>query len=134
MWPGMRPATGWMANLTSTPRLVRMSIEFADLVLGLGDGHAVAGNDDHRLAAARMAAASSGLALRTGRCFVRAGCGGLDLAEGAEQHVGERAVHRLAHDDREDEAGGAVEGAGDDQDLVVEHEAHRAGGERRRRR
>ncbi len=51
--------------------------------------------------------------------------GGGHLAEGAEQHVGERAVHRLAHDHRQDEARRAVERAGDDQQLVVEHEAHR---------
>ena len=53
------------------------------------------------------------------------GLGLLHLAERAEQHVGERAVHRLAHDDRQDQAARAVERAGDDQQLVVEHEAHR---------
>ena len=47
MWPGMRPATGWMANFTSTPRLVRAIVQLADAVLGLGHGHAVAGDDDH---------------------------------------------------------------------------------------
>ena len=52
----------------------------------------------------------------------------LHLSERAEQHVGERAVHGLAHDDREDEAGGAVERAGDDQQLAVEDEAHGRGG------
>ena len=26
MWPGMRPATGWMANSTSTPRAMSRSI------------------------------------------------------------------------------------------------------------
>ena len=45
----------------------------------------------------------------------------------AEQHVGERAVHRLAHDDRQDQARRAVERPGDDQQVVVEHEAHHAG-------
>ena len=46
MWPGMRPATGWMANLHVHAALGQRVVEFADLVLGLGDGHAVAGNDD----------------------------------------------------------------------------------------
>ena len=44
-------------------------------------------------------------------------------AERAEEHVGERAVHRLAHDDRQDEARRAVERARDDQHVVVEREA-----------
>ena len=53
------------------------------------------------------------------------GAARLHLAERAEQHVGERAVHRPAHDDREDQARRPVERAGGDQQLVVEHEAHR---------
>ncbi len=52
---------------------------------------------------------------------------GLNLPEAAEQHVGERAVHGLAHDDREDQARGTVEGPGGDQQLVVQDEAHRHG-------
>ena len=47
MWPGIRPATGWMANLTSTPRLVERIVELADLVLRLRDRHAVARHDHH---------------------------------------------------------------------------------------
>ena len=81
------------------------------------------------LAAARMAAASSAVALLTGRGFLAAGRRGLLLAERPEQHVGERAVHRLRHVDRQDEARGSVERAGDDQQLAVEHEAHRRGRE-----
>ena len=64
-----------------------------------------------------------------GAGFRAAGGCGLHLAEGAEQHVGERTVHRLRHDDREDEAGGSVERAGDDQKFVVENESHGRGGE-----
>ena len=45
-----------------------------------------------------------------------------------EQNVGERAVHRLTHDDGKDQTGGAVERAGDDQELVIERETHGAGG------
>ena len=49
MWPGIRPATGWIAYLTSTPRSSRSSAELAARVLRLGDGEAVARDDDHVL-------------------------------------------------------------------------------------
>ena len=81
------------------------------------------------LAAARIAAASSAVALRRCVPLFGAGCGGLHLAERAEHDVGERAIHGLAHDHREDEAGRAVERAGDDQHLAIEHEAEQRGRE-----
>jgi hypothetical protein len=43
MWPGMRPATGWIAYFTSTPRSVA---QFGHGVLRLRHCHAVAGHDD----------------------------------------------------------------------------------------
>ena len=46
MWPGIRPATGWMANFTVMPALLELIVELAHLVLRLGHRHAVAG-DDH---------------------------------------------------------------------------------------
>ena len=73
-----------------------------------------------------MAPASSGVALRPDAAFLLV-LGGSDLfklAEGPEHDVGEGSVHGLAHDHREDEAGGSVEGAGDHQHFGVEHEAH----------
>ena len=48
MWPGSRPATGWMPNRTLTPLLAQVPGQLGDRVLGLRDGHAVAGGDDHR--------------------------------------------------------------------------------------
>ena len=48
MWPGIRPATGWMAYLTSTPACLEQLGQLADGVLGLGHGQAVAGHDDDR--------------------------------------------------------------------------------------
>ena len=48
----------------------------------------------------------------------------LDLAERPEQHVHRRAVHGPAHEQRQQEARSAVERAGDDLDLVHQHEAH----------
>ena len=46
MCPGIRPATGWMANSTSTPRLQPI-IQLADLVLRLRYCDSVAGHDDN---------------------------------------------------------------------------------------
>ena len=53
----------------------------------------------------------------------------LDLPERAEEHVRDRAVHRLGHQQRQQRAGGADEHAGHDQDGVDEHEAGGRGGE-----
>ena len=50
---------------------------------------------------------------------------GLHLAERAEEHVGDRAVHRLRHHQREEGARRADEHPGDDQHRRVEHEAGR---------
>ena len=97
-------------------------------MLRLRDRHAVTGDDDHLIGGGqnRRCFLGGGAVHRPG---FRAGGGcGLHLAEGAEQDVGERPVHRLGHDDREDESGRAVERAGDDQELVVEHESHGGGG------
>ena len=49
MWPGMRPATGWMAKRTSAPLRFEHSASSLHGVLGLRHGHAVAGDDDHAL-------------------------------------------------------------------------------------
>ena len=51
------------------------------------------------------------------------------MPEGAKQHIGKRPVHGLAHDDRKNETGGAIESAGNDQHLAVEHEAQQGGRE-----
>ena len=81
------------------------------------------------LAAARIAAASSAVALLTDRASWAAPADDLLLPEGPEQDVGERPVHRLRHVHREDEARRPVECPGDDQQLAVEHEPHRGGRE-----
>ena len=46
MCPGMRPATGWMAYLTSTPCGFELVAHFAQRVLRLRHRHAVARHDD----------------------------------------------------------------------------------------
>ena len=83
--------------------LGQLIVQFLHAVLGLGHRHAVAGDDHDQV----------GLLHDLGRAFGRFAFDGLGLAAGglrlhlaerAEQHVGERAVHRPAHDDRQDQA------------------------------
>ena len=76
-----------------------------------------------RSALASSSAASVGVALLTVRLSVDA-VAVCDRAERAEQHVGDRSVHRLAHDERQHEARRAIERTRGDEQLVLEHEAH----------
>ena len=46
MCPGMRPATGWIAYLTSTPWALSVS-PISRKRVGLRNGHAVSGDDNH---------------------------------------------------------------------------------------
>ncbi len=124
MCPGMRPATGWMPNFTSTPRLVSASYSSRTLCCACATAMPYPGTittlfaaDKNRRGFFRGCAAHSA-------GFHRAGGRGLHLSEGPEQHVGERAVHRLRHVDRQDEARRAIERARHDQQLAVEHETH----------
>ena len=75
MWPGMRPATGWMAYFTSPPRFSMQLGQLAHRVLRLRDRHAVAGDDDHRAARRRswIAASSAAIALHGEPFAVRPG-------------------------------------------------------------
>ncbi len=82
-----------------------------DDIAGVGEHHGriVGGGclDRQRLAGARCAATAAGL----------------ELAERAEDDVGERAIHRSCHQHTEEDARRTDQGAGDDQRLVVEREA-----------
>jgi len=65
MWPGMRPRRGEFQ--ISRPRQLGKAIEkFADFVLRLRYSHAVSRDDDDFVSGAKIAAASSAVALRTG--------------------------------------------------------------------
>ena len=120
-----------MAKRTSAPALAQQLGDLVERVLRLRDRHAVAGHDDDALArraAARAVSAAVMLlhlarGLRRRRRRRRAFVG----AEAAEDHAQERAVHRLAHDVAEDRAARADQRAGDDQQIVREHEAGRGG-------
>ena len=72
MWPGMRPATGWIAYFTSTPRFSSRSASSRDDVLRLRDRQAVAGHDDRRGARRPSSTATSSAEVsRTGPVAAR---------------------------------------------------------------
>ncbi len=100
--------------------------QLAHVVLCLGDGQAVAGHDHH---AARVGE-HDGDVVGARRAHLAAGRSGHRRgttagAKGAEHDVDDRAVHGPAHHLGEQGAGGADQRAGDDQCVVVEHEAGR---------
>ena len=99
-------------------------------VLGLRHRHAVARNNDHVAGVTdahcrifwRDAPRREALGALCRDCRLLA-------AERTEEHVREGAVHGLRHEDRQDEAAGAVEGTRHDQDVVADCET---GGARRK--
>ena len=110
------------------PRSLEHVDQLAQGVLGLGDGEPVAGHDDHPVGVAEQ-----------DRDVLRAGRAHRPVAdaspaaerraalERAEQDVGHRAAHRRGHQPGQERAGGADQGAGDQQQRVVQHVA--AGGD-----
>jgi len=107
--------------------------QFADAVLRLRDGHAVAGHDDylarvreHRrdVVDRRFAhdAACRGACRPTRR-------GRFHRPECTEEHVGHGSIHRFAHHERQERSRGAHERTGDDQDVVAERETRQGRGE-----
>ena len=103
-------------------------VELANFVLRLRDGHAVAGDDDHFVGGRENGGGLLGRGAVNWLGFRGAGSCDLHLTEGAEEDVGEGTVHRFRHDDGEDESGGTVECAGDDQEFVLQNESHGCGG------
>ena len=108
--------------------LLEQIAELTDDMLSLGHGHAVARDEHDRLRCLENEVCIVGddrldLALDLG-CL-------LGRAEAGEQHVGQGPVHRLAHDVREDDAGGTNQRTGDNEQVVVDGEARSAGREAR---
>ena len=126
MCPGSRPATGWMPKRTLTPFLRSLRGQLCDRVLRLGDGHPVARGDHDGRGVLEQLGDLGGVRLAV-LAVVLVLAGADLLAEAAGDDRDERAVHRLAHDVAEDRTGGADEGAGDDEQVVAEHEAGRGG-------
>ncbi len=106
--------------------------QLAHVVLRLRHGHAVAGDDDDLAGERELHGDVLGRRRADGAPVVgahpRAGAA-LDLPERPEEHVRDRAVHRLRHQQRQHRPGGADEHPGHDQDGVREHEAGRRRGE-----
>ena len=133
MCPGMRPATGWIAYRTSTPFVLEQVGQHAHVVLRLRDREPVA---RHEHDPARVREHDRDVLRRSSRarCVrprARLPVPACDLAERAEEHVRDRPVHRPAHHERQQRAGGADERAADDQHVLVQREARRRGREPR---
>jgi hypothetical protein len=84
-----------------------------------------------RLAAERIEAASSAVALLTGCRFLLTRGSTLNLPEAAEEHVRKRTVHGFGHDDGEDETRRSVKRPSDNKQLAVENESHGRSGKAR---
>ncbi|CAE1303239.1 unnamed protein product [Acanthosepion pharaonis] len=108
IWPGIRPATGWMANFTSTlaARSSLTSSVRASAAHGLPPSHS-------RGRSPRSP--NSAWLRRTGAGGARPG-----FTEVAEQHIGQAAVHRLGHQQRQQRAGRAHNHARDHQRGVAQ--------------
>ena len=131
MCPGMRPATGWIAYLTSTPRSSSSVRQLPYVVLRLRHRQPVAGDDDD-LAGERELDGDVLRRRRADRATVvgaRLAHTRLHLAERAEEDVRDRAVHRLAHQQREQRSRGADEHPATISTVCREHEAGGGGGE-----
>ena len=105
--------------------------ELAHVVLRLRDRHPVARDDDDLARERELHGDVVGSRRANGAAVVgsRLPDARLHLAERAEEDVGDRAVHRLRHQQREQRARGADEHPGDDEHRRVEHEAGRRRGE-----
>ena len=119
---GQAAGDGMDAEADVDAALAQLAGEFGDAVLSLSDGHAVAGGDDHRVGLGEQFGNALGGDLAVLAVVLVLRGAGFD-AEAAGDDGDERAVHRLAHDVGQVGTGGADQGAGDDQQVVVEQEA-----------
>ena len=117
-----------MPNFTSTPRLGQRVVQLADFVLRLRHRHAVAGNDRYCAGGGKNRSGVFRRRAAHDSIFFHCRRGGLHLAERSEHHVGEGAIHGLAHDHRENETGRSVERASHDQHLTVQNKSQQRRG------
>jgi len=101
--------------------------QLGDRVLRLGHRHAVPGGDDDAARLREELGGGLGVDLAVLAVVGVVAGGGLD-AEAAGDDGDERAVHRGAHDVGQVGTRGADQGAGDDEQVVVEQEAGRGRG------
>ena len=106
--------------------LLKLARQLADCVLGLRDGHSIAGNNHHlareghlncRIGGARCADRAAVLASTSCASFSAA------ATKAAGDDARNRAVHRVSHQSRQDRARGADDHAGNDQRRVVERQS-----------
>ena len=124
MCPGIRPATGWMAYFDLTTVLLDQVGQLPHRMLGLSDGQAVAGNDDHQTGIGQpQRRILDGDLVDREPLGALAGTPSASVSpEGPKEDVGKRAIHGLAHDLGEDQARRPHQSTGDDQHLVVDDE------------
>ena len=125
MCPGMRPATGWIGVVDVDATRLEDLAELADSMLRLRDGQAVAGHDDDALRIGELdgRVVDADLADRRAALGARLGLRALTAAEAADEDVHQRTVHRVGHELGQDPAGRSDEGARDDEQRALEHEA-----------
>ena len=129
MWPGHAPRDRVDRVEHLHAALLELGREVGDRALRLRDRHAVARHDDdaaaRRRAGSRRRPRSSSAPCGRRRRRSPAIAAAAAAAEAAEEHVADRAVHRVGHLLGEDRAGRADEHAGHDQRGVVERDARR---------
>ena len=126
----MRPATGWMAYAHGDSARLQQLGQLAYGVLRLGCGQAVAGDEDDAVGKRKL----HGRVVQRDLAHHTAGVGrgrGDHRSEPAEEHIGDGAVHGLAHQHREDKSGEAVQRPGDDEDVIAQHKSCGRGGKAR---
>ena len=124
MCPGMRPATGWMPNTTSTPRLAQDLGELGRGVVRAGDREPVAGHDHDPLRVVEQDRDVVGLhrAHRPIAAPPPAAPPATCARNAPKTMPGDGAAHGLRHRHREDRSARADERAGDQQQHVREDE------------
>ena len=122
-------ATGYWVNGEShaSAALLNQFGELAHRMLRLCHRHAVSRNDDHVARIADAHCRIFGADAARGETLGALHRGGRLLAtKRTKEDVCEAAIHRLRHQDREDETARAVQRTGDDQDVVADREARGA--------
>ena len=111
------------AHLDAT--ITQLLGDFSHRILGLRHRHTVARGDDDGAGVLQQVSHFLGAGFAVFAHLLISRGGHAVGAEATGDHGDEGAVHRLAHDVREDRTGGTHQGTGDDQQVVGEHEARR---------
>ena len=122
MWPGMRPATGWIAYFTSTPRSSSSDARSLTACWACATARPTR-DDDHLVGVGHL---DGGVGGRGGPHMLVTLVAATDrdpaATEAAGDDRGDGAVHRLGHQVGQDRAGRADDHAGDDHRGVVQRQ------------